>query len=67
MSIIIYEANNGEEFINVIHFSSHFNFPEKKDEKEDNFKKEAKKRRFWKKRGKRGKRGGVGCQIEHDK
>ena len=32
---------------------------EKKEDKEDNFKKEARKRRFWKKRG---KRGGVGCQ-----
>ena len=61
MSLTIYEANYSEEPFIVKCFSFHFNFLRKK---EDNFKKEARKRRFWKKRG---KRGGVGCQYTEKK
>jgi hypothetical protein len=43
-------------------FSFHFSFREKKRKKRIIFKKEAEKRSFHRKRGKGGKRGGVGCQ-----
>ena len=62
MSITTHEANDGEKLINIKYFSFNFNFSEKKRKERIILKKEDKKRRFWKKRGKRGKRGGVGCQ-----
>jgi hypothetical protein len=56
--VVTRELNSVEFFLFLLQFSR------KKRKKRIIFKKEAKKRSFHRKGGKRGKRGGVGCQLK---